>query len=116
MQQQVQDLNAENIMQSMLLNTDLSRKITEERILHMQNVAKEYLQDATNELTILNVTDITMFLKVFKDMYNNMKLAKERQQCEIYEKAFADATARMSKSLSMKVFRCLFVFVNIKIE
>lgn len=91
----------------MLLNTDLAQAMTQERILHLQNVAKEYLQGATDEITIAQVADIPTFLKIFKEMYNGLKVAKEKQQNEIYEKAYAEATEQLTVKAapsSMKVY------------
>lgn len=70
----------------MILNKDLAQHMTQQRIIHLQNVAKEYLHGSTNELGILNVSDVTTFLKVFKDMYNSLKSTKEKQQTEMQEK------------------------------
>lgn len=102
-QQQVEDLERRALVQSMVLNADLAREITQQRILHMQHVAKDYLQDATNELTILDVADVVTFLKIFKDMYNNLRIAKEKQQNEIQEKVFVDAAEQLTRTESGKV-------------
>lgn len=75
----------------MILNTNLSQQLTQERIEHLQNLARDYLHGATNELAIMNVSHVTTFLKVFKDMYNCLKVAKERQQLEFNEKLQTDS-------------------------
>lgn len=102
-QQQVQDLERRALIQSMVLNTDLAREITQQRIIHMQHVAKDYLQDATNELTILDVADVVTFLKIFKDMYNNLRIAKEKQHNEIHEKVSIDTPEQLPRTESGKV-------------
>lgn len=84
-------------MQSMMMNTDLkTTELTRERLLHMQNLAKEYLKDQAKEITILTVADVTTFLKVFKDMYNCLEMARKEEQGAIYEKAYADALEKIS--------------------
>lgn len=87
----MQDLNL------MLSNGDLSTNITQERIKHMQNVADEYLHNKTDEIVLLNVTDATTVLKVFKDLYN--KLEAEKIECTriAYEKAYEDALMIVKK-------------------
>lgn len=95
----------EKLLQSMILNTNLSQQLTHERIEHLQNLAKDYLQGATNELAIINVSHVTTFLKVFKDMYNCLKAAKEKQQQEFNEKMQNDSI-EMSKVVFRKGFDC----------
>lgn len=103
----MKDLETERLLLSMLYNMDLAQPLTQQRILHLQNLAKDYLQGATDELTIAQVSDVPTFLKVFKDMYNNLKIAKEKQQLEIYQKAYAEALEQHSlkTSSSSRVWR-----------
>lgn len=100
LQQRIEDLERDRLMQSMLVNTDLARHITTERINHMQNVANDYVRDEVNELTLLNVTDVTTFLKVFKDMYNSLRTSKEKLEFEIREQTIKITPPQSMEAIS----------------
>ncbi|KAB0795063.1 hypothetical protein PPYR_11902 [Photinus pyralis] len=74
---QIVGMRKENDLNAMLNCGDLASNITQDRVLQMQNIAKEYLTDITNELVVLNVSDARTVLKVFKDLYNKLEMDKE---------------------------------------
>lgn len=58
-------------------SANLSTNIDQERMKHMQKVAKDYLQDEIGEIVLMNVTDVNTVLKVFKDMYNKLEAERD---------------------------------------
>ncbi|KAF2899441.1 hypothetical protein ILUMI_06737 [Ignelater luminosus] len=97
LEQELAEIKKMQDLSIMLSNGDLSTNINQERIKHMQHVAEEYLHNKTDEIVLLNVTDATTVLKVFKDLYN--KLEAEKIECTriAYEKAYEDALMCVKK-------------------
>lgn len=75
----------------MLKNKDLSKNVTQERINQMKHVAEEYLENKTNEMVVMSVTDVNTVLKIFKNMFNQLKIEKKEQQA-IYDGAYPNGS------------------------
>lgn len=58
-------------------SANLSTNIDQDRMQHMQKVAKDYLQDQIGEIVLMNVTDVNTVLKIFKDMYNKLEAERD---------------------------------------
>ena len=74
-------------IQAMIMNNDLRENLTQDRLIHMQHMAEDYLHDKIDELVIINFTDVNTILKVFKDKF----LAQEAQKALEIEEAYKQA-------------------------
>lgn len=83
-------------LDSMLLNEDLSTRLTKPRIEQMEHVVEEYINKKTNELTVINLTDVKNALSVFRNMYD--RLNTELRET-MYEAALAAVRAEEKSSI-----------------
>lgn len=94
-------------LDSMLLNDDLSMRLTQPRIEQMEHVVEEYIQHKTNELTVINLIDLKNALSVFRRMYDtlNTELRESMYAAALVairaeEKSLTKSGHRSSKILS----------------
>ncbi|KAK5645055.1 hypothetical protein RI129_006355 [Pyrocoelia pectoralis] len=107
LKKQIIGMRKENDLNAMLGSDDLASNVTQDRVLQMQHVAQEYLEDTTDELVVLNVTDACTVLKVFKDLYNKLEIEKVECSKVAYEEGYeigyttainTEGSAKMPKS------------------
>lgn len=71
-------------------NVNLDTNIDQERVFHIKNFTDEYLKGKIHEIVPLNVADVKVILKVFKDLYSNLEVEKTKCFKVAYDKALAD--------------------------
>ena len=57
----------------MILNTDLSVHLNQERRSHIRNLATDYLSYKINEPELFKVSDVKVMMNSLRDMYNELK-------------------------------------------
>nr|CAI5847172.1 unnamed protein product [Callosobruchus analis] len=65
----LEQLQKDRMLNSILMNQDLS-VLNQERVEHLQNTVQRYLSNALSDIDVMNVTEVGMVFKMFKDLYH----------------------------------------------
>lgn len=90
----MKQLRTEQQLENMYLN-NAPAILNKERIEQMRNITNEYLQNNTNELVMMNVTEANSIFKIFKNMFNEYKAEMSELQKIMYDKGYAEAMAKI---------------------
>lgn len=104
------NLKKERDLQSMILNTDLSACLNQERRLHIKNLTTDYLSNKIKESELIKVSDVKVMMNSLRDMYNELK----NDTCEPIKistemsssRSFSKTTLEKSSSNTVKVKYC----------
>ncbi|CAH1956917.1 unnamed protein product [Acanthoscelides obtectus] len=88
--QKLEQLQKEEMLNSILMNQDLSA-LNEDRTEHLQAIVQQYLANTLTEISVMNVAEVSMVFRIFKEVYNRTKT--ERLSCLMERKELTNANA-----------------------
>lgn len=109
------EMKRENHLNMIFNNQLYSANITNEHVLHVQEITKDYVQNKMSEIEFMHFSDYILAMKVFKEMYNKLENEKFLCEEEAYDKAYDNfcntkTVLRKDSGQSIKAIKKLFIF------
>nr|CAH7757235.1 unnamed protein product [Callosobruchus chinensis] len=95
----LQQLQKERMLSSILMNQDLS-VLNQERVEHLQDTVQRYLANALSDMAVMNVTEVSMVFKMFKELYHEAE--NRRLSCLSEKKEVTNTNASTGSFASTK--------------